>query len=638
MEPIISIDALTVVHRPAMRFRIKRSGVHWWPTRNYVLVFLFGLALAVLAPRMSAQPESITSDRLQRHVRYLASDELEGRAAGSPGNDKAAEYIVYHMQHAGLRPGINDTSYLQRFEFISNVKLGMANALSITVNGKSVYPKELQVNEEFRPFGFSSSATVTAPLVFVGYGISAPDEKYDDYTGIDVAGKIVLALRFTPEGSSPHAALSRFSSFRNKARVARERGAVAMMIVTGPADSDDDVLPKLTFDQVHASAGLPSIAVKRHIIDAILEASGRPSLKVLQDSINARKQPLSFDLHATSVSVTTDVVNVVSHSANIVGYLEGTDPMMKSQYVIVGAHFDHLGYGGEGSGSLQPDVRAIHNGADDNASGTAALLEIMGAFATNRTSLTRSLVFIGFSAEELGTLGSTYYVNNPVFPLEQTIAMVNMDMVGRLDGNTLSVHGTGTSPQWEPLLQKHNSDSVFTLKLIKDGFGPSDHAPFYGKDIPVLFFFTGTHTDYHKPSDDWDKLNYPGLESVARFVYALVRDIGTMDPRPRFARTQSVSQMGGGDSRGFSVTLGIVPDYTEGSQGMKIGGLRPGGPAEKCGLKSGDVIVKMAGKKVLSIYDYMGILGELKAGEVVDVEALRDGQVMTFTATMERRQ
>jgi len=286
---------------------------------------------------------------------------------------------------------------------------------------------------------------------------------------------------------------------------------------------------------------------------------------------------------------------------------------------------------------VKPDTVAVHNGADDNASGTSGLLEIVQQISAQRSELRRNVVFAFFSGEELGTLGSLHYVAHPKFPLDRTVAMMNLDMVGRLTNKTLTIGGSGTSSAWAALFAKHNEDSALTLQLNPDGFGPSDHATFYGKDIPVLFFFTGVHSDYHSPTDDAELLNYEGLERVVRFADSVALDIVQGADKPAYVRVQSQPGGMGGDSRGFSVTLGIVPDYSESSSGMKISGVRANGAAEKAGLKSGDVIVMLAGKKILSIYDYMGILGELKAGDEVTVEVLRDGKPMSFKATMEKR-
>jgi hypothetical protein len=365
----------------------------------------------------------------------------------------------------------------------------------------------------------------------------------------------------------------------------------------------------------------------------------KKDLKAIQDYIKEKKEPVNFEI-PMNVTLQTEVVKVMARTANVLGYLEGSDATRRNEIMIIGAHFDHLGYGGEGSGSLKPDAHEIHNGADDNASGTSALLELAQKFSADRTSPARSILFIGFSAEEIGTVGSQYYVNNPFFPLVKTIAMLNLDMVGRLKDNTLTVSGVGTSPMWNDVVKKWNVGAdTLNIKTSPEGFGPSDHAQFYSKDIPVLFFFTGTHTDYHKPSDDWEKLNYDGEQRIANYVYTIAKDIQRKTDRPKFTNATATAStaMGGGDGRGFSVTLGVVPDYSATVEGMKIDGTRAGGPAEKAGLLSGDVITKFAEKKVLNIYDYMGILGGLKVGDVVEIEVLRDGKPMKFSATMQKR-
>ncbi|MEW6511912.1 MAG: M20/M25/M40 family metallo-hydrolase [Bacteroidota bacterium] len=599
-------------------------------TFRHALVFVL---LAPLQLRAQDSTPEITAGELTAHIKYLASDSLEGRGSGTRGNTLAASYIVERLRSYGIAPAGDSGTYYQSFEFVSAVRLGSGNALTFTgpPAGKT---KALVADVEFRPFGFTSNTTVSGPLVFAGYGISAPDKSYDDYSGIDVTGKVVLVLLYSPDGADPHGELNQFSSFRNKARIARDKGAAALIVVTGPNDEQEDELIKLAFDQAFASSGIPAISIKRSAVEGFFTTR---TLKDIQDSIKATRRPVTFDIAGVKVALTTEVIQLRAKTANVIGTLPGTDPALNAQSVVLGAHFDHLGYGGPGSGSLVPDTLAVHHGADDNASGTAGLLELAQAFAAERQSLKRRLIFTFFSGEELGTLGSQYYVNHPPFPLAGMTAMVNMDMIGRLDQHTLTVYGTGTSPGWRSLLEKHNTDSTFVLKFVPDGFGPSDHAQFYAKDIPVLFFFTGTHNDYHKPSDTWDRINSPAEQQIVRYVRDIVRDIDAGAERPLFTKAVSTAPAGGGDTRGFRVTLGVVPDYAEGTEGMKIGGLRPGGPAEKAGMKAGDVIVKMGGKKIMNIYDYMGMLGELKAGDMVTVEVLRDGKLLTLTAQMEKR-
>ena len=577
---------------------------------------------------------SITADELKAHVKFLASDELEGRGSGTPGNERAATYIAERFTQYGLTPAGDSGTYFQKFTFVSAVRLGTRNSLNFA--GIDARTPSLDPDVDFRPLGFSIDTSVSGNVVFVGYGISAPENGYDDYAGIEVTDKLVIAMRYGPDGNDLHSDLYKHTSFRNKARKAREKGAAGLIVINGPNDDEDDELVKLSYDNSFANSGIAAISMKRGLIERALHHLGK-DMKSIQDTIKQNRRPQSIELPGVRASLSTEVVQVMATSANIVGYLEGTSPTLKKQVIVVGAHMDHLGYGGPGSGSLMPDVHEIHNGADDNASGTAGLLELAEAFATRRDPPARGLVFISFSGEELGTLGSSYYVNHPFVPLSHTIGMINMDMVGKLEGRELTVYGTGTSPLWDTVLSSADPDSLFSPKKVPDGFGPSDHSQFYAKDIPVLFFFTGTHNDYHKPSDDWDKLNYQGEEKVIKYVYRIVEKLNNLQERPQFARTQTSSSMGGGDSRGFNVTLGVIPDYGEGSQGMKIGGIRPGGPAEKAGMQAGDVIVKMAGKKVLNIYDYMGILGELKAGQEIDVEVIRNGKTIPLRTTMEKR-
>jgi aminopeptidase YwaD len=600
-------------------------------TRTLIPLFLL---LCAAPPGLWSQTNdpAVTADELKEHVRYLASDALEGRGSGTAGNRKAAEYIADQFRAYGLSPAGEQGGYFQAFPFISAVKEGAHNSMRLAGAGMEGGGAELDV--DFRPLGFSSDTTVTGPLVFAGYGISAPDNKYDDYEGIGVNGAVVVVFRYSPDGTDPHGELRAFSELRNKARVAREKGAAGMIVVTGPADDDEDQLMKLTFDQVQATSGIPALCVTRKTFAPLFTREGK-EIKGLQDSIRARRRPSSFRFSDATVTLSTEIVKVPSESANIAGLLNGTDPLLKNEWVVVGAHMDHLGYGGQGSGSLAPDTVAVHHGADDNASGTAALLELAQAFAARRASLKRSMLFLSFSGEELGTLGSNYFVNHPTVPTGAMVAMINLDMIGRLRGRTLSVGGTGTSPSWDSLLSHFDTDSMFALKKSPEGYGPSDHKEFYGKDIPVLFFFTDVHSDYHKPSDTWEKLDYQGEEQVVRYVETILDSIDREQVRPAFARVQS-SQSRGGDARPFRVTLGIVPDYGASTSGMRISGVQPDRPAQKAGLKSGDVIVKLAGKTVMNIYDYMGILGELKPGDVVEVEVLRDGKSLTVTATMKK--
>jgi len=598
-------------------------------------------ALFAGSTQVTAQTSTpdITAGELRQHIKYLASDELQGRASGTPGNTEAAIYIATDLKLWGLKPAGDNGTFFQPFDFVSTVKEGTHNRCVVEGPGLPGGRKAMTLDSDFRPLGFSASRPAKASLVFVGYGISAPDKPYDDYAGVDVKDKVVLMLRYAPDGSNSQSGFQKYTALHNKARVAGEKGAAGMIMVTGPADDPDDGLIKLGIDQGAGSSGIPAVSMKREAVDLLLATSGW-TLKALQDTIRSAHVPRSFALPRATVDMETEITRVMAQTSNIIGYIEGNDPVLKNEVLVLGAHMDHLGMGGPGSGSRVPDTIAIHNGADDNASGTAALLELAQAFAARPTQLKRSLLFIFFSGEELGTLGSGYYVSQPFFPLKETVAMLNLDMVGRLQNRALTVGGTGTSSIWGGLLAGENKDTAFVLTLNPEGYGPSDHSSFYGKDIPVLFFFTGYHDDYHKPSDDWDKINYAGEEKVTKYVYRIASDIDTMAVRPPFTHVQMAASSrsnAGGDTRSYTVTLGIVPDVAEGSTGMKISGVLANRAAEKAGLKTGDIITSLAGHKILNVYDYMGVLGELKAGDQVEVIVLRDGATLKVTATMQKR-
>jgi Zn-dependent M28 family amino/carboxypeptidase len=320
-------------------------------------------------------------------------------------------------------------------------------------------------------------------------------------------------------------------------------------------------------------------------------------------------------------------------TANIVGKLPGSDPILKEQAVIIGAHYDHLGRSSDGA--LDPDKEGeIHNGADDNASGTSGMLELAQYFAGQSQRARRSLVFMAFSGEELGLLGSAYYVNHPTWPLEQTVAMINMDMIGRMKDSTLVVQGLGTAPQWQPLIERLHQPPQFNLSLKKEGPGPSDHSSFYQKNIPVLFFFTNQHEDYHRVTDDAEKINVKDEARILRFISELVSEIANDDSTLHFTKAESQQPA----VRGFRVAVGTVPDYAAEVEGMKLSGVRQGSPAEKAGLRGGDIIIKFGKFDIKNIYDYTYALGEFAPGENVPVIVKRGNQNVTLIVKLERSQ
>ena len=620
---------------------------------NSGLVLLLALTLTVFAQ----QPAQPSVDRLRNTIMYLASDALEGRRTGTQGANDAAHYIAAEFNMLGLRPGMggggrtrgeNRARYLQPFPYVSRVELGKGNMMAL--NGHPIDGIGTQLGADWIPLGFSSNTSIpAASVVFAGYGLSSSELKYDDYSASNAKGRVAIVFAGTPDGDNPHGQFAQAGQIRFKAAAARAAGALALLIVADEEKLDEDRLSRLPYDNA-GEAGIPVVAVSRRLAKRILSAE----LAELQKAADARTgtgNSLRQPIKELSLSLTVNVNRIESPSFNVVGVLPGSDPKLKNEAIVIGAHYDHLGLGGEGS--LAPREGEIHHGADDNASGTAAVLELAHMFVQGPKPR-RTIVFIAFSGEEEGLIGSNYYVNHPVVPLANTVAMINMDMIGRLREQKLSIGGVGTAAEWKDEIKRtqdsfttaqtipasagnHSSTSgvsPFALTLSEDGYGPSDHSSFYSKQIPVLFFWTGTHNDYHKPSDTAEKINYQGEARIISFVANIVREIDKNDKRPTYTVAKSESQ---GRSTGFRVYLGTIPNYADSNDGLLLDGVRDDSPAAKAGIKAGDKIVKMAGRDVKNVYDYTYALGEMKAGEEYQVELMRAGQRMTLKIKPEKR-
>jgi Zn-dependent M28 family amino/carboxypeptidase len=721
-------------------------------TRRNLLTLLIAFALVAAAPaaraQNSAKPTVPDVERLRAYITYLASDKLEGRRTGTPGADEAARYVADEFQRLGLAPGggaknlprgkVEARAYLQEFPYVAGVTLGKGNAMRFAMHAADGSPQtkpetlDLRVGEDWMPLGFSANGKVeNSPVVFAGYGISAADQNYDDYKGAGVTGKIAFAFAGTPDGDNPHGRFTRAGELRFKAAAARASGAKALVVISGEDNFKNDRLATLKYDNAGGDAGLPVVVISRQAAARALGISPASLAElenqrrtvagaVTQTDKEKLTDPAALFARVGSFSVETEVVRKVAPASNVVGVLEGSDPKLKDEVIVIGAHYDHLGRGGEGS--LAAREGEIHHGADDNASGTAGLLELARLFSNERAGMRRTVVFIAFSGEEEGLIGSSFYVQNPLRPLEQTVAMINMDMIGRLREGALNVGGIGTAAEWRGWVEEANKgyqvslgtsvkgtgtqpdaapgaqpegdtqaggdgknkgkdngqESVkgegtpkqqgsgrvigvgagretqvrpvpliitgsdgrvavtatpaerFALRLSEDGFGPSDHSSFYARRIPVLFFFTGSHEDYHKPSDTAERINYDGEARVVQFVRDIVGELQSSDKRPTFATAKTEA-----NSRpaSFRVYLGTVPNYGESTDGLKLDGVREGSPAERAGLKAGDKVVKLAGRDVRNVYDYTQALSEMKAGQEYEVEVLRDGQRLTLKLT-----
>ncbi len=561
--------------------------------------------------------------RLRQDVYFLASSGLEGRRAGTVGAQVAAAYVAQRFATLGLLPAGDNGSYFQDFSFVANVTPGTQSVLRFS--GAVTYQAPPQ---DFSPVPFSAAGEAEGEVVFVGYGISAPDAGYDEYQGVDVKGKVVLLLRFSPAGDEPSSPFAPYLPLRRKVSDAVAKGAAAVLIATGPASQESGEPVKVPFDYSFADAGVPVMAIATSLAEKLFADQGF-SLRELQERMDTRREPASRPL-AVLAHIRADLQPERRKTANVLAILPGSDPQLGHELVVVGAHYDHLGFGGPGSNSLAPEVRAVHNGADDNASGVAALLEIARQLAAKPPK--RSVLFVAFGAEEMGLLGSSYLIQNFPLPKDWVVAMVNLDMVGRpKKGPSLTLGGYGTAQEWAELIPRLNRKHRLKLTTSAGGYGASDHSSFYSAGIPVLFFFTGAHEDYHKPSDDAEKLNYPGFAKVVQFATDTVRAVANLPQRPTY---QKVAQEEG-PRRSFKVRTGLIPEYGFEGRGVKVSGVRGRSAAEAAGFLAGDVVLKVGERVVHNIYDYMYALGDHQPGETVPFTVQRGEQILLLQVTFE---
>jgi len=598
-------------------------------------------AVAVSMPAVWADSNSqFTAQEFLDPIKYLASDQLKGRGDGTPELDKAASYIAHHFHKFGLNPGGDNGTYLQHFTLVVGAKLGRKNSLHYQQGTKT---ETLQVRQSFIPLSFSANSSIDAPLVFAGYGITAPEYHYDDYTHLDVAGKIVIVLRHEPQEDDDKSAfagkqLTSHAEIANKAINARNHGAVGMIIVrdVGNHPDEPDDLFKLGEVSGPQEMSIPLVQVKAEVVDQWIKSSDQ-TLDELRRAIDRDLSNHSFALDfSTKVAIKVDVERIRRQVANVVGELPGSDPKLAAQYIVVGAHYDHLGLGAHNS--LAPrQIGQIHHGADDNASGAAGVLELADALAHSPQRPRRSTVFICFAGEELGLLGSNYYASQPTYPLKQTIAMLNMDMIGRVTKNKLYVSGTGTSPGFQQLVQDANKPVNFEIAYSNSGYGASDQTSFAVKEIPVLFFFSGLHSDYHKPSDTWDKIDAAAGARVIELVANVVSGLDALNDRPQYVRVAEPLSSGTSGGGGYGPYFGSIPDFGEIEHGVKFSDVRDGSPAAKAGLKGGDILIEFDGKKIENLYDFTYALRSHKPGETVPVTVMRGKEKIVRDVTLEVR-
>jgi Tol biopolymer transport system component len=626
-------------------------------------------AALVAAPertRATGNPDTfspeITEADLRREAQWLANPARDGRMTGTAGAKAAADWLADYFRQAGLQ-SLNE-DFAMPFQFNAGERV-LADKTRLEISTSASRPLRARLNQDFRPLPFSESGEASGEVVFAGYGLVAPGDhgaRYDSYAGLDIKGKIVLILRYVPENveQARRAQLNRYAGLRYKAMLARERGAKAVLVATGPNSPHAGELVPLTSDFTNSASGIISASINGKTADALFSSSGE-TLKALQTALDNENPHVksTFALPKVKATLACGVEHLRKNDVNVVAYLppggtstsnteHGTSNIeptsaegsSQSEYIVVGAHYDHLGHGGSSSLDRAGEENQIHPGADDNASGVAWVMELAATLTGERAEhpekFRRGVIFACWSGEEIGLIGSAAFCEHPPVPLDKVVAYVNADMVGRMRDNKLSLQGVGSSHAWRRLIEKRNVAAGFNVALQDDPYLPTDVTSFYTKNVPVLNFFTGGHEDYHRPTDTADKLNYKDLARITKFTRDIVLDLAQSGERPDLAKVEGTNQTGGGREM-LRTYLGTIPDYTTEVKGVKLAGVRGGSPAEKAGLRGGDVIVEFAGQKITNIYDYTYALDAAKIGKPTRMVVERDGKRVAITVTPEAR-
>ena len=631
------------------------------------------LSNAVMTAAADPTDDAALRDRLRHAVEWLAAPEREGRGPGTKGIDQTADWVAKQLTEIGLdtvasvAPGTDPApatgapaagSAFQRFVMTLDAKLGPADANTAELvgpPGEDGAPRTipLSLGKDFTPLAAGGSGRFDLPLVFAGYGITAPAEHYDDYAPLTAAekggsakGAGVVVLRQEPQKDNPHSVFdgnqaSQYAALARKVANASEHEAGGI-IFCNDADADGDALMAFTrAGDGSENRTMPILQIRRSLVDDVVKASLGRNLDAIQKGIDDSFEPQSGPLSGWRIRGQTAIERTETEGRNVMAILPGVGwPKSDAdaaagkrppepETVVLGAHYDHLGYGG--ANSAAPGENTVHHGADDNASGTALLVEV-ARMLKQEGPFPRTILFVAFSGEERGLLGSAHYTANAAVPLADTAAMVNLDMVGRLDGNKIVVHGTGTGTGLDALVDRFVAARGFEAAKEPGGFGPSDHSSFYARKIPVLHLFTGSHTDYHRPTDTADKINYDGMVRITRLVADIVRDLATAPERPAYIEVASKQFAGGGGDRPY---FGSIPDFGKPGKGYAITGATKDSPAAKGGLKGGDVIVRLGESAVTGLEDFDSALRKHKGGETVPVVVTRDGAEVTLQITLD---
>lgn len=619
-------------------------------TRSAGAVSVFSAILLAAPPSRLGNRlgnREISAQRYIEDVRFLASDSLKGRGTGTPELEKAAKYIAQQFHKAGLQP-IDGKSYTQAFSVSTNSHLGPLNRLEYSIGSEK---HSLKMGQDFTPFNFSGNGKVSGEIVFAGYGITAREYNYDDYANVNVKDKIVLVLRHEPQEFDADSIFERkvyteHSQLFSKAANAKFHGARAILFVNDASthSGSDDHLEKFGAEVSPASPGLPFLQVRVQVVEKWFAAAGKSMPGIIEQiDKDLHTQSFAFPSNVT-VALQTDVRRDMKTVHNVMGYLPGTNDGPTAEYVVIGAHYDHLGLGQQFS--LAPSMTGtVHPGADDNASGTAGVLALARWFST-QPKQKRGILFMAYAGEELGLLGSSYYVNHPLLPLDRAVAMINMDMIGRIRNGKVFVGGAGTGSKLKELLETVMPKYQFRMDATElGGYGSSDHTSFTTKQVPVLFLFSGLHGDYHRPSDTWDKIDGESAVKLLRAVADVTGELQSNEERPKYVRVEpknahgstASGSSGSGGGSGYGPDFGSIPDFAEPPTGVRFADVRAGSPAAKAGLKGGDILIEFDGKKIENLYDFTYALRAKRPGDEVEVVVLRDSQPTKAKVLLQQR-
>ena len=609
--------------------------------RGHLQLILAFVALSLIAADAPTTVGTANEQGFLTDIKSLTAPAMEGRGAGTKGLTRAAHLIEQRYKSLGLQP-TGKNGFFQPFDVITGAQLRPGNELAKYVQGVDrLHAREnFKLNEDFVPLSFSANGSVSSSAVFAGYGITAPEFGYDDYAALNVKDGIVVVLRKEPPGLAKKSGSSEptlHAGLVTKAINARNHGAKAIIFLNGILDAgEDDLLPRFETSEGPIDVGIVCLQVKNNVAFSWFHADGK-SVTDVQKGIDESLQPSS--LHPSfplNLTVRVNIERLHATVSNILAYLPGkTD-----EYVILGAHYDHLGRGQ--SHSLAPSqMGQIHPGADDNASGTAGVLELARLFAPLKGQLQRGILFANFAGEELGLLGSAAWVRNPTLPLAKAVAMLNMDMIGRIKDEKVYIGGLGTGTTFQSILDQAESHTAFKYENSPGGYSSSDHTSFVTKGIPVLFFFSGLHSDYHKPSDTWEKINADSAAHLLDLVSSVALRLDNAADRPTFVSVienpnpHAGTPSGGGG--GYGPYFGSIPDFGQTENGVRFSDVKPGSPAAKAGLQAGDVLIQFGDKPIKNLYDFTDALRRSKIGDKVQVSVLRDGKPVTASVTLEQR-